>query len=291
MAGWVENRRVFWQGALVLYLVPVLLIAWQADDLMVPALMALYGVLSLLVFARLMPRGEVVRVEAPNNELEKVVIQRDREVKQLQVELDKRAEKIAQLDGSVKDLTYEIRTLLKLEEAGPQPVRSGGRSDESWVDELPDSSSQQVRTQYDAYILLQQSIQRAQQLPGGFGDMVPDHSAMEMRQLFDAFRDETAAIVMVYSRSEGQPLFVNAIAQAFLGIEPEVFAKNFEGMIRGGKERWQRAIQGLGNGEEAAVRLIVAARDGGSLTLDCCMGVIPSGPFKGLAVAVLYREN
>lgn len=276
------NRRVFWQGVLILYLVPILLIAWQADDLMVPVLVSVYGVLSLLVFARLMPKPE--RVEVPVAAVDRSQGQ----VQKLEVEIARREERIAELEGSVRDLTGEIRTLLQLEGEEPAAVQQMAPPDESWVEELPDTCSQQVRTQYDAYILLQRCIQKAQQLPGGFGDVAVDN-AMEMRQLYEAFRDETAAIVMAYSRSEGRPLFANSVVQAFCGFEPEVFVRNFEGILRGGKERWQTAIQGLGNGEEASVRLIVSASNGQSVTLDCCMGVIPSGPFKGLVVAVFYR--
>lgn len=185
------NRRVFWQGALVLYLVPVLLIAWHADDLMVPALVSVYGVLSLLVFARLLPKPE--RIEVPVASVDTSHGQ----VQKLEVELARREERIVELEGSVRDLTGEIRTLLQLEEEKPAVAPP---PDESWIEELPDHCSQQVRTQYDAYILLQRCIQKAQQLPGGFGDVAVDN-AMEMRQLYDAFRDETAAIVMAYSRS------------------------------------------------------------------------------------------
>ena len=276
------NGRVFWQGALILYLVPVLLIAWQADDVMVPALVSLYGVLSLLVFARLLPKPE--RVEVPVAPVDTSHAQ----MQKLEVELERRDERIAELEGSVRDLTGEIRTLLQLEGEQSTAVQPVMAAEESWVEELPDTCSQQVRTQYDAYILLQRCIQKAQQLPGGFSDVGVDN-AMEMRQLYDAFRDETAAIVMAYSRSEGRPLFANSVVQAFCGFEPEVFVRNFEGILRGGRERWQSAIQGLGNGEEASVRLIVSASSGQSVTLDCCMGVIPSGPFKGLVVAVFYR--
>ncbi len=238
--------------------------------------------LSLLVFARLLPKPEKIEVAAAPVDRSQGLVQK------LEVELQRREERIVELEGSVRELTGEIRTLLQLEGEEPAAVRQVASPSESWVEELPDTCSQQVRTQYDAYILLQRCIQKGQQLPGGFGD-VGVENAMEMRQLYDAFRDETAAIVMAYSRSEGRPLFANSVVQAFCGFEPEVFVRNFEGILRGGKERWQTAIQGLGNGEEASVRLIVSASNGQSVTLDCCMGIIPSGPFKGLVVAVFYR--
>ncbi len=301
---------------MVLFVAPLVLLGMQSKEAnwwALPFLGAIYGMCALAVLRRL----TVVVAPPEEDGLERALEVAQQEAELLAEELQVRAaipvdkmeeeiialeekitvrdEKIAQLEGKVHDLTYEIRTLLKLETAPPQELEAVSFEDETWVEEALGSSSGEVESQYDAYILLQRCIQKAQGIGAAhasrgqmslFQKLPLESYALDKRRLFDAFRMETSAVVFLYSTSDRRPLFVNNVVQAYCGLEPEHFLREFSKLARTQDQKWEEAMANL-----EANREVVIALGMGSATLHCCMGLVPSGPFEGLVIGVGYPAN
>jgi PAS domain-containing protein len=268
-------------------------------------------------------------------ELEKQISQQENQLREFQQAfqeqkglLQKKQERISFLENKIRDLTYEIRTLLQLEEITPSPhPREVANQRHSHAptahpkNAIPSNTSssdveerlfpkptfpsspvveqQEVRTQYDAYVLLQKCLHVAQNLTGAlhlggnssrFRDLSLDSYAIDLRRLFDSFRNETASVIILYSQTERRLLFANDLVRSYLGWSPERFVKDFGQIVQGGKPEWEAATATLTANREAHLRLVMRSKNGQDMLIHSCIGIVPSGAFQGLIIGILYRS-
>ncbi|MBS0621585.1 MAG: hypothetical protein JSR80_01320 [Verrucomicrobia bacterium] len=291
--------RLFWVAGVILYLVPLFLLAlhteggWSTS----PFLILTYGVLSLATFWLVTRQVEVKEVV-----VEKVVESASpaltRALSEKEEELVKKEGEIEQLQAKIKELSKEIRTLLQLEgPKGVRPVKALAFDLDAWVEQMPESSSQEVRTQYDAYVLLQRCLEKAEHLGSShlrssprFAQLGFEHPSLEIRRLSDALRDEMSAAVLFFSPLEERLLFANNIVRAYTGYNPERFVRDFLHILGPSLEQWRGAIDSLVEGQEKGLSLTLHSESGRSLAFECCMGAVSSGPFEGMVIAILYRH-
>lgn len=235
--------------------------------------------------------------------------------------IDKKQQYISRLEAQVQDLNYEVKTLLKLGDLsmggspGVMEAQSGGDSAhpamnvfqgtavqnpdlDAMMEALPVSSEKKVHTHYDAAVHLQKFLEQAKKLTGAshlggkssrFLDLSVDSYAIDLRRLFDSFRNETSCAVLFYSPGENRVLFVNDQIKGMLGWSPEKFVKDFDALVGASHAEWRHAIRLLDSQGEAQTRLTIKNKDGEEALLHCYLGKIASGAFEKHVIGVLYH--
>lgn len=229
--------------------------------------------------------------------------------------LERKQNQIQELEKKVRDLNYEVKTLLQLGafEAESQQqeeedlnfshplidvFESGEPLSEDPVrDPQKVSCDKELHTPYDAAVQLQKCIEKAQKLKGihdlgkkdsRFSDLSLNHYALDLRRLFDSFRNENSCMVLIYSPKEQRLLFSNNHSKNILGWSPEKLIKDFHSLIKKGRAEWSEALERLKSCKEAQARLLLQGRSGQDVLLHCHLGLIPSGLFSQHVIAVLF---
>lgn len=224
---------------------------------------------------------EVKHKESLNNEYQRTISEQ-------RMIIEKKQRYIAKLEGKVRDLMYEIRSLLQLEEI---PVDTPPLHTDAYS--APPSSSS--ATPYDLSFQLQRFIEKAEEQMGmdHLGGKSPrfldlsDSYAVDRRRLFDNFRDETAGIVFVLSLAENKFLFVNQHVKALLGWSPEKFMKEFPRLVVSGYREWKEALKNTVSAHECQTRISIQCKPGGQKEFVCVMGMISKGPFTNHIIGIL----
>lgn len=242
-------------------------------------------------------------------------------------EMEKRQEQIYQLDTKIHDLSYEIKTLLYLneEETASQKSPGAGRSSvalkteeipspyypgnvaekleltstviESGRDEGYDQFENPINTAAEASQLLKKCVNDAQKLTGAnyysnessrYREFSSSYFAIDQRRLFDSLRNETSALIVVYSQKELKVVFVNNRSRNVLGWSPEKFVEDFSTIMQEGMNDWKKAVSQLGTAAESQTRLLAKTKQGQEIILNCHLGVIPTGLFRNYVIGVLY---
>lgn len=239
-------------------------------------------------------------------------------VEDQRTEMEKRQDQIYQLDTKVHDLSYEIKTLLYLNEEESVPAKLPGFPKEGELSSLVKGASAEpqeqaggslhaqqdaqgfeapIRTPVEASALLRKCINMAQKLAGAnyhgnessrYRDFSSSFFAIDQRRLFDNLRGEQGALIVVYSQKENKLLFVNNEAKALLGWSPEKFVADFSSIVHEGFNDWRRALSMLANASDSQARILAKAKQGQEMILNCHLGVIPTGLFRNYVIGVLY---
>lgn len=233
--------------------------------------------------------------------------------------IEKKQQYILKLENKVQDLNYEVKTLLQLgdltnqsqvslEETGvdPHPVVDAFKTSypphegiEEVCQDLPPSSDRKIHTPYDAAMQLQCCIEKAKKLTGAshlvgkdsrFSDLGVDSYAIDLRRLFDSFRNESGAVILLYSQKESRLLFVNNSVRNLLGWSPEKFVADFTQLIKEGTPDWRHALAQLQAKEETQARFLVKTKEGEDMLVNCYLGMIPDGVFANHIIGVMYSS-
>lgn len=235
-------------------------------------------------------------------------------------EMEKRQEQIYQLDTKVHDLSYEIKTLLYLnqeETAAPKLPQYAKESDPTPTPDklFPSENGEQagpplkpsqhdisrndtpIRSPLEASALLKKCINMAQKLTGAnyyssessrFREFTSSYYAIDQRRLFENLRGETGALIIVYSQKEDKLLFVNNESKTLLGWSPEKFVADFPSIIHQGINDWKKALSSLVSASDSQARLLSKTKQGQEIVLNCHLGLIPTGLFRNYVIGVLY---
>lgn len=221
---------------------------------------------------------------------------------------------VTALENKVRDLTYEVKTLLQLNDIHnvshsstsipttmSHPVLdvfSGAEIDGDWgYDGRTSSSDQHALTPFDASVQLQKCVEIAQKMTGAahlaggssrFKDINVDSHALDLRRLNDSLRNECSGSLMVYSKKEDKILFATNEIKGLLGWNADKFANDFYSLLQQGTEQWSQTISKLNPSEQAQVPLILKTKSGQDILVKCQLGMIPSGLFAQHIVGVLY---
>lgn len=234
-------------------------------------------------------------------------------------EMEKRQEQIYQLDTKVHDLSYEIKTLLYLNEDHSIPVKAPVTYKEpdttvshafvkgiqhSVPAEQATTALQEwqglenpVKTPVEATALLRKCINMAQKLTGAnyhghdsslYREFSSSFSAIDQRRLFDNLRSEQGALIIVYSQKENKLLFVNNESKRLLGWSPEKFVADFVSIVHEAMNEWKKALSLLATSPDSQARLLAKSKQGQEIILNCQLGLIPTGIFRNYIIGILY---
>lgn len=235
-------------------------------------------------------------------------------------EMEKRQDQIYQLDTKIHDLSYEIKTLLYLNDDETTSLKNStickeGEPSANHAKTIVLESSKQppphneeahldanalespVKTPVEASALLRKCINMAQKLTGAnyhvsessrYREFTSSFYTIDQRRLFDNLRSEAAALIIVYSQKENQLLFVNSLSKSLLGWSPEKFIADFSSIMQESINDWKKALSLLASTAESQARLLAKSKQGQEIILNCQMGVIPTGIFRHFVLGILY---
>lgn len=218
--------------------------------------------------------------------------------------LEKKQDYIGKLENKVRDLMYEIRTLLQLEEAPSDPNIDVHTHDEKSVAEyyLPTNSTKQLNT-FDITMQLERILEQAEGFMGAdhlgyrggngprFADLSRNSYQIDLRRFFDTLKDENSILIFFFSLQEGRFLFVNNFVKTLLGHSPEKFMYKFTEIVDSGYQQWLEALGRLAEKSSERVRLMMHTREGKKLLLSCQMGMVSGGPFRGHVIGILAPSD
>lgn len=215
--------------------------------------------------------------------------------------IQKKQDQIVELEVTVRDLKYEVKTLLQLAEIHNNDKKRNTNRKEAVEENIPDSpvhyTGALVKSPEEASIHLGKCIDIAQKItssnrfnngPSRFQHMPLDNSALDFRRLFDSLRSETSSGVVVYSLKENRLIFANNQIQSMLGWNPEKFTQYFSEIIREGYEDWNHALGQLSPSIETKARLLLKTNSGQNLLVNCHLKMIPTGIFRHYVIGILY---
>lgn len=237
-------------------------------------------------------------------------------VNDLRGTMEKKQQQIVKLESSVRDLTYEVKTLLQLSdidlpakdpvsasvphnlpiEESPIPRPPYGLDNTKSHKEPLSIKDRQLHSHQEASFQLKRCIDIAQKLTGAshfgissrFRDLSIDSYALEQRRLFDSLHSENSSLVLVYSQKDDKLLFVNNHSKNLLGWSPEKFIQDFPDLIQTSLGDWKKALSSLSTTPETQIRLLIKTRSGQEQPIQCHLGVIPTGIFKNHVIGVLF---
>ena len=232
--------------------------------------------------------------------------------------IEKKHKTICKLENKTRNLSYEIKTLLQLGESPSEHESSKEKHNETESHPLMEvfdsieyrndhneqtnhpisaSSNKEIHTPYDASMHLQNCIEKAQKLRGinhlsgktsRFSTMPFEHYAIDLRRLFDSFREENSSTVFVYSQEEHKLLFVNNHVKSILGWTPEKFITDFNHLVQKGMKEWKESLKNLQQKRESQTRLLVQAKSGEDVLIHCHLGLIKNGTFTNHVIGILF---
>lgn len=231
-------------------------------------------------------------------ELASLTLESSDTIEDLRNQLDLRQQQILHLENQIHDLRYEIKTLLNLTEIDysqrpsslqEQPLLPLNAGKESFSDFT-------VANSQDAKTLLKQCLSVAQKITGSNQfksssklKLLPiEHTTLDLRLLFDAFRHENSALIAIFSPNDNKLMFANTQTKPFFGYHPEKFVQEFFSLIKDCKHEWDAAIQQLPAKSETAIPLTIKSKSGEHLSAACHLGLIPTGIFRDLGICVMY---
>jgi DNA-binding protein H-NS len=231
-------------------------------------------------------------------------------------EVEKRQEQIYQLDTKIHDLSYEIKTLLHLNEEEHSALKNPSPPDHLMSKTKSTEETQQpaspeiappkidnksfdnpVKSSVEASALLRKCMNMAQKLTAAnyhtsessrYREFSSSFYTIDQRRLFDNLRSEASALIIVYSQKENQLLFVNHFAKSLLGWSPEKFIADFTSIMQESLSDWKKALSLLATNSESQARLIAKTKQGQEIILSCQLGVIPTGIFRHYVLGILY---
>jgi len=220
-------------------------------------------------------------------------------------QLDKRNQQMGTLETKVGDLTYEIKTLLKLAESHSSSLSDLEESSPSSSvlpdeEERPNTQTEKMISRpEEASNQLKRCLDIAQKITGSqrFNSHVnpllnsaADNFTLDLRRLCDSLRSENSCTIILYSPKNNQILFVNNQIKTLTGWSPEKFTQHFPEILQD-PSSWKQGITNLATRSEAQVKLTLKTRSGQETLVSGHLGLIPTGIFRQHAIAVLYSTQ
>lgn len=215
--------------------------------------------------------------------------------------IKKKQEQVAELESKVRDLNYEVKTLLQLAEIGNSKEKKESGQSEEKEHEQPSRylyGGSMIKSPEEASILLGKCINIAQKITSSnrfsngssrFQHMPLDNSALDFRRLYDSLRSETSSGIIVYSLKENRLIFANDQVEMIVGWNPETFIRNFSEIIREGFDEWNSALSQLTPHAESKARLLFKTKNGQNVLINCHLKIIPTGIFRHYVIGTLYH--
>lgn len=213
--------------------------------------------------------------------------------------IEKHKRYISLLESKIHDLTFEIRSLLQLEKPLP-PDKTLPRLAK---DESLNYVTSKTSSTYDLSFTVRKYISIAENFKGAetlgnknglgrrFLGIGYDNFSLDLRHLFESFRDETSGIVFIYSLAENKMLFANNFVKTALGYSSDKFVNEFPSLVAGGAIEWNGALQKILAGSDQKFKLLLNTKTKKEMLFQGLIGPIKTGPFANHAIGILSRLN
>lgn len=215
-------------------------------------------------------------------------------VEEMELQGIQKQQMVEQLETQIHDLRYEIKTLLQLTEVDyskfvmEQPVKK------TESDPVLPKVQGNVKREEEARVLLRRCMEVAQKISFPTRPSIQtaggDVSALDIRRLTDAMKEESGALVLFYNPRERKVLYASREAKTLLGYAPETLAHQFSEIAEEGFAFWETAVAQLSTKPQSSLVLGLKTKAGDELVFNVLLGSVSSGGFKGYAVAVLYPQ-
>ncbi len=220
--------------------------------------------------------------------------------------IEKRQGDIGSLQGRVNDLTYEVKTLLKLKESLDDnhelpdnyvaiEAEEFGFSNTTEPNE--ETSFEENITEKDRpQAQLAKCIGIASQLTGAshlakkdalFSDFTLGSLAIDQRRLFGNFQNIKKAVILIYSKKDSQLIFASKSIKGLLGWNSDKFVKNFNSLVQQGMDDWKHTLESIKLDQRQSLRLLLKMRSGKDLLTHCYLGEVGNGNFQGFVIGIL----
>lgn len=218
---------------------------------------------------------------------------------------EKKQHQVTMLETKVNDLTYEIKTLLKLAESHVSSLNNAiGNPTTSYNEPTTQTHIEppvkpqdfQIQTPEEASQQLRRCLDIAQKITGShrFGshfhsmmDSPLDSFTLDLRRLCDTLRSENNCGVLLYSPKDNQLIFSNNQIKSLTGWSPEKFTQSFFEILQNNND-WKQSIASLAMRSEVHLNLSLKTKWGHEIAIHGQVGMIPTGIFRQHAIAVLY---
>lgn len=240
------------------------------------------------------------------NHKDNILEQCEQTIAELRASEDRKQQRISNLESKVRDLSYEIKTLLQLTEIPdtepiePKKTPSLEETTRPYRVQPPTKNQELSSKAPDATAQLKRCIDIAQKMTGAshysagnsrFRSIPVNNFALDLRCLFDSLRSENSTTVLFYSPKEHKLLFANEQTRKLTGWSPEKFVQNFDNIVQEGKDEWLAAIKQLSIQSESKIRLILKTRSGEDTLVHGLLGTIPTGIFRHHVIAILFNAD
>lgn len=220
--------------------------------------------------------------------------------------IEKKQHYVSRLESKVRDLMYEIRSLLQLEEhtlppssAPPVEISDQSVNEKEFDQYYIPSRKERAATPFDLSHALGRYLETAEKFTGvdhlgylggkspRFLDVSVDTYAIDLRRFFDTLREENSHVLFVYSQMEQKLLFVNNHVRTVLGWNPDKFIKDFPQLVEDGFNQLQEAMGRINSVKESQLRLAIRCKTGQDQLFHCFLGAISHGPFLNHVIGIL----
>ena len=245
--------------------------------------------------------------------------------------IEQQEQHILKLESQVRDLNYEIKTLLqvnddhtvtkpvsttkeslhdlqttmssdKISAAIPAPLYRPEQSNNLLHTPIAPFQTKQVSSppSIEANLQLKRCIDIAQKITvtsliGGetsrFKDLSVNNYSIDLRRLCDSLRSENSNPILLFSQKEDKLLFVNNQAKNLLGWSPEKIVQDFPHIVQQGMLDWKQALSQLATKNETQLQLKLKTKSGQEVPVQCLLGIIPTGLFRNHVIGVLMQDS
>ena len=212
------------------------------------------------------------------------------QINQLQRDdLEKKQQELHTLENKIKDLNYEIKTLLHLTEDNSSKEMESNKENTNQSNEI----NFKVESWEQANHLLQDCYQIAQTLiPQNhyprYQEFGFDTLAIDLRRLFDHLKKRREATIIVYSLTDRKIIFANSESKNLLGISSDKFILNFDELIKPHGQEWQNMLGKLSKEGQVKGQMHFTDHYGHVTSVQALFGTIPSEFFRNQAIGILF---
>jgi hypothetical protein len=254
-------------------------------------------------YARLDEEFRLYQTEELKKEQHQEVVIKDyqKTIQEQRTILKKKQSYIEQLEEKVKELRYEIRSLLQIGESTSSSLSSMEISDPKEMTAYYLGKGNQnyfdIESQLDHYVEVAESFTGAEHLGylTGTGPRFLDGTqsyTIDLRRLFDCYREETGIVLIVLSLIEKKILFTNPYVKSVLGWGSERFSQEFPQLLSvEGNKLWDEALKTVIEKGGVKTAFNLSHKDGRELSMTCGIKKIGKGPFQNQAVGVLFTQR
>lgn len=192
--------------------------------------------------------------------------------------IEKKQDYISKLEGKVRDLMYQIRTFLQVEEpVGSSPV---------YVPNTEKGKPYDLSQQVIHVIEMAEQLTGMDHLGGRYLTHQSAPSTLDLRPLFDRLAQEEQRLFFVYSEAESQLLFLHERVRDRLGSPADKVIKDFQKICSHSLTEWRRAISSIQEGKPVVFPLICRHRLGHEVRFDVYAGKVSRGPLTSLVIGM-----